>query len=197
MVPGSELSWADMTLQPRPYPYAETFYRYFVVGDQNWDSKAFRPDFASDVDRADAPGNLAMNATNPDLAPFVNHGGKLLMMGGWNDDLGPGNNVNYYESVVRRIGAAKARSGVRLFMVPGMHHCLGLDYPSTYTVNFDLPGALRQWKDTNKAPEQIIVRTTRTGEPTHRRLVCAYPTVSRYKGSGDVDDPANFTCHVP
>jgi feruloyl esterase len=197
MVPGSELSWDDMTAKPRPYPYAETFYRYFVFGDQNWDYKAFRADFASDVDRADAPAHLAMNATSPDLAPFVNHGGRLLMMGGWNDDLGPGNNVNYYESVVRRIGAAKAREGIRLFMVPGMHHCLGLDYPSTYRVDFDLPGALRQWKQTNTAPAEIVVLTTRKGESPRRRLVCAYPKVSKYKGGGDVNDPANFTCRVP
>jgi feruloyl esterase len=197
MVPGSELSWEDMTAKPQPYAYAETFYRYFVFGDQNWDYKGFRPDFASDVDRADAPAHLAMNATSPDLAPFVNRGGKLLMMGGWNDDLGPGNNVDYYESVVRRIGAATASKGIRLFMVPGMHHCLGLDYPSTYKVDFDLPGALKQWKETNQAPDQIVVLTTRKDEPPKRRLVCAYPKVSKYRGSGDVNDPASFTCGVP
>jgi feruloyl esterase len=197
MVPGSELSWDDMTVKPRPYPYAETFYRYFVFADPSWDYKTFRPDFAKDVDRADAPQHLAMNATNPDIAPFVDHGGKLLMMGGWNDDLGPGNNVTYYESVVRAIGRAKASEGIRLFMVPGMHHCLGLDYPSTYTVNFDLPGALRQWKATNQAPDRIIVTTSRKGQPARRRLVCAYPRVSRYTGTGDVDDPVNFICRTP
>jgi hypothetical protein len=34
----------------------------------------------------------------------------------------------------------------------------------------------------------------RMREILRRRLVCAYPTVSRYKGIGDRDDPANFTC---
>jgi tannase/feruloyl esterase len=194
MVPGSELSWEDMTARPRPYPYAETFYRFFVARDPNWDYKTFRPDFAADVDRADAAQNLPMNATNPNIAPFVDHGGKLLMMGGWNDDLGPGNNVTYYEKVVQTIGAARTRQGVRLFMVPGMHHCLGLDYPSTYRVDFDLPGTLKQWKSTNKAPDEIIVTTTRKDQAPRRRLVCAYPKVSAYKGSGPVDDPSNFTC---
>jgi feruloyl esterase len=197
MVPGSELSWEDMTARPRPYPYAEAFYRNMVFHDPNWDYKTFRPDFAADVDRADAPQNLAINATNPDLAPFVDRGGKLLMMGGWNDDLGPGNNVTYYESVVATIGAAKARTGVRLFMVPGMHHCLALEYPSTYRVDFDLPGAITQWKQTGEAPNQIVVNTSRPGQPPRRRLVCAYPMVSRYKGTGNTDDPANFKCNVP
>jgi feruloyl esterase len=194
MVPGSELSWEDMTAKPRPYPYAETFYRFFIARDPNWDYKTFRPDFALDVDRADAPQNLAMNATNPNIAPFVDHGGKLLMMAGWNDDLGPGNNVTYYENVVRTIGSSKAHGSVRLFMVPGMHHCLGLEYPSTYKVDFDVLGALRQWKATDKAPDEIIVTTTRKGQAPRRRLVCAYPKVSAYKGLGAVDDPSNFAC---
>ena len=197
MVPGSELSWEDMTARPRPYAYAETFYRLFVFRDPNWDYKTFTPDFAADVDRADAPPNLAMNATDANIAPFVDHGGKLLMMGGWNDDLGPGNNVMYYENVVRTIGAGKARTGVRLFMVPGMHHCLGLDYASTYRVDFDLPGAVKAWKATNKAPDQIVVTTTRKGHAPQRRLVCAYPRVSDYSGKGAVDDPANFSCKTP
>jgi feruloyl esterase len=197
MVPGSELSWEDMTAKPRPYPYAETFYRFFVARDPNWDYKTFRPDFAADVDRADAPQNLPMNATNPNISAFVDHGGKLLMMGGWNDDLGPGNNVTYYEDVVRTIGAAKARNSVRLFMVPGMHHCLGLDYPSTYKVDFDLPGAVKRWKATGKAPDDIVVSTTRKGQALRRRLVCAYPKVSQYKGNGSVDDPSNFSCTTP
>jgi len=197
MVPGSELSWEDMTAKPRPYPYAETFYRFFVARDPTWDYKTFRPDFAADVDRADAPQNLPMNATDTNIARFIDHGGRLLMMGGWNDDLGPGNNVMYYENVVSTIGAARARKGVRLFMVAGMHHCLGLDYPSTYKVDFDLPGALRQWKATDKAQDEIVVTTTRQGQTPRRRLVCAYPKVSQYKGSGDVGDPRNFSCVQP
>jgi feruloyl esterase len=197
MVPGSEFSWPDVAARPRPYPYAEQFYRFLVFHDPNWDYKSFTPDFAADVDRADSPENLPINATNPNIAPFIDRGGKLIMMGGWNDDLGPGNNVNYYESVVRAIGPAKARAGIRLFMVPGMNHCLGLDYSSTYKVDFDLPGAAKQWKQSGKAPEEIVVTTTRMGQPSRRRLVCAYPRVSQYKGKGDTGDPANFFCKAP
>ena len=180
-----------------PILYAEQFYRFFVAGDPDWDYKKFTPDFAADVDRADAPQNLAMNATDPNIAPFIDHGGKLIMMGGWNDDLGPGNNVNYYESVVRTLGLAKARQGVRLFMVPGMNHCLAMDTTSTYRVDFDLPAAAMQWKQTGKAPEDIVVTTTVKGEAPRRRLVCAYPKVSQYKGAGDTSDPANFSCKAP
>jgi feruloyl esterase len=197
MVPGSEMSWPDMIARPRPYAYAEQFYRFMIFRNPDWDYKTFTPDFAADVDRADVPDNLPINATNANIAPFIDRGGKLIMMGGWNDDLGPGNNVNYYDSVVRTIGPDKARSGVRLFMVPGMHHCLGLEYASTYRVDFDLPGAVKQWKETGKAPDQIIVTTTSKGEAPRQRLVCAYPRVAQYKGKDDTAAPANFTCRTP
>jgi hypothetical protein len=83
---------------------------------------------------------------------------------------------------------------VRLFMVPGMNHCLGLAYSSSYKVDFDLPGAAKLWKQTGKAPEQIVVTTTVKGEAPRRRLVCAYPKVSQYKEKGDTADPSNFVC---
>ena len=41
--------------------------------------------------------------------------------------------------------------------------------------------------------EEIVV-TTKGEDSTRQRLVCAYPKVSRYKGSGSTDDPNNFTC---
>src|SRR5581483_7763212 len=100
MVPGSELSWPPMTAEARPYPYAESFYKYVVFKDANWDFRTRPANFDADVDRADAPQNLAINATNPNIEPFVARGGKLLLLAGWNDDLGPGNNITYYKSVV-------------------------------------------------------------------------------------------------
>jgi hypothetical protein len=45
-----------------------------------------------------------------------------------------------------------------------------------------------------RAPNEIIVTTTRKGQPAQRRLVCAYPKVSQYKGKGDTSDPSNFFC---
>jgi feruloyl esterase len=197
MVPGSELSWPPMTAEAKPYPYSESFYKYVVFKDPNWDFRARPANFDADVDRADAPQNLAINATNPDIRPFVDRGGKLLLLAGWNDDLGPGNNITYYQSVVAAIGAKKAREAVRLFMIPGMHHCLGIDYPSTYTVNFDAVAFLRRWKRTGQASDRIVVRTQKKGETARSRVVCAYPAVSRFKGNGSIDNPESFECAVP
>ena len=53
---------------------------------------------------------------------------------------------------------------------------------------------MKQWKQTGKAPEQIVVTTTVKGEAPRRRLVCAYPKVSQYNGKGDTAEPSNFVC---
>jgi feruloyl esterase len=91
----------------------------------------------------------------------------------------------------------QVRDSVRLFMVPGMHHCFGGTFPGAYQVDFDPVQAVRSWKTSGKAPDQIVVTTSGTGWPTRKRLVCAYPNVSKYTGNGDTADPANFTCGRP
>jgi feruloyl esterase len=196
MPPGGELGWEAMA-GPTPYPFAPGFYRQLVF-DQDWDYKTHPVNFDSDVDKADAPEHLVINANNPDLTRFIARGGKLMIIGGWNDHtLGPGSNVDYYESVVKKVGAKAARDSVRLFMIPGMDHCLGESYPTAPTVDFDVVGALKQWKAAGKAPDQIIVAESGNGKPDRKRLVCAYPRISQYKGSGNTGDPGNFVCKNP
>jgi feruloyl esterase len=197
MVPGSELSWEPMTAGARPYPYAESFYKYLVFKDPTWDFNTHPANFDTDVDRADTAENRVINAIDPDIGAFVDRGGKLLLIGGWNDDLGPGNNVRYYENVVAALGAARIEKAVRLFMIPGMHHCLNVDYPTTYTVKFDAVATLRHWVRTGQAPGQLIVTTALKNQPDRKRLVCAYPRVSFYAGRGSTDDPSSFVCREP
>ena len=147
---------------------------------------------------AETPQSLAMNATNPDISRFIDRGGKLLLVGGWAEHtLAPGNNVDYYQSVVRTLGADKVRDSVRLFMVPGMDHCFGEEYEHADTYTFDTVAFLKAWKASGQAPDRIVVTHAGKGEPEQKQLVCAYPQVASYKGSGPIDDPANFSCTMP
>lgn len=193
---GSELGWADMIGADEPYRYAVAYYRNMIFKDPSWTYDTRRPNFGTDMDRSEGGANSSINHINPDLSGFVKRGGKLLLIGGWKDDLPPQNVVSYYESVVKTMGPG-VRDSVRLFMVPGMHHCFGGTFPGAYKVDFDPVQAVRQWKATGTAPDQIVVETSGEGWPTRKRLVCAYPNVSVYKGSGDVGDPANFSCRMP
>ena len=99
------------------------------------------------------------NATDPNLKEFFGHSGKLLQYQGWNDQLiAPQNSVNYFKSVLDKMGgAAKVKDSYRLFMVPGMSHCQGGDGTDT----FDALGALEQWVERGKAPDQILASRMR------------------------------------
>ena len=84
-------------------------------------------------------------------------------------------------------------ASVRLFMVPGMGHCGGGDGPN----EFDMVTALEQWREKGKAPAEIIASKLADGSVTRTRPLCPYPQVAKYKGTGSIDQAANFACAAP
>jgi feruloyl esterase len=190
MEPGSELGWAGLA-GPNAAAVATDTFTYLVYKDPNWDWRNMNPD--TDTERADKNDNGLIDAIDPNLKPFFSHKGKLIMYHGWSDQLiAPGNSVNYYGSVAKKMGS-KSADEIRLFMVPGMGHCAGGEGPNT----FDIVSALEQWVEQGHAPEQIIASHSQNGTVDRTRPLCPYPQVARYKGSGSIDDAANFTCAAP
>jgi feruloyl esterase len=197
MAPGGELQWEPMA-GPAPYNYAPGFYRNAVFKDPAWDWKNGLPNFDTHVDLAEAAPNQIIQATKGDIRAFVDRGGKLLLIGGWGDHtLAPGSFVDYYQAVLKAVGPDKVRSSVRLFMVPGMDHCL--DNPIYGAIHdVDVMGILRDWKRTGTAPERLHLTVKKPDGAVERmRFVCAYPQVSQYKGQGSPSDPNSFSCRTP
>jgi feruloyl esterase len=191
LAPGSELGWAVMGAGPEPYAPILEQARYVVYQDPKWDWRTF--DFDKDNDRFERPEYLIMNATDPDLDKFVGHGGKLLMYHGWADqNVSPYNTVDYFQHVREAMGAAKTDASVRLFMEPGMAHCSGGEGPNT----FDKIGTLDRWVEEGKAPASILASHSTAGKVDRTRPLCPYPQMAVYKGSGSIDDAANFSCKV-
>ena len=54
--------------------------------------------------------------------------------------------------------------------------------------------ALEQWVEQKKAPDAIPAAHLTNGQPDRTRILCAYPQVAAYKGSGNPNDAANFVC---
>jgi feruloyl esterase len=74
-----------------------------------------------------------------------------------------------------------------------MAHCRGGDGPDT----FDAVSALEEWVEKGKAPDQIIASHRTAGTVDRTRPLCPYPQVARYKGTGSIDEAANFVCRAP
>lgn len=183
--PGSELGWAVLG-GPRPFAISVDHFKYVVFKDPSWDYRTLN--FDGDIERAEKMDDGTINAMDPNLKPFFAHGGKLIQYHGWNDwQIAPRNSVNYYQSVLEKSGDTKS---YRLFMAPGMGHCGGGEGPG----NFDMLTALELWVESGKAPERIIASHSSDGKVDRTRPLCPYPQTARYKGTGSIDDAANFTC---
>jgi feruloyl esterase len=89
-------------------------------------------------------------------------------------------------------GPETTSSWARLFLVPGMNHCAG----GPATDSFDGLAAIVDWVEKSAAPSRIEA-SARPGTmyfPGRTRPLCAYPSYARYKGSGNLEDSANFVC---
>jgi feruloyl esterase len=190
--PGSELGWGT-TAGPQPFGIANEHFKNVVFRNPAWDYRTLN--FDSDIATTEKLDNGLINALDPNLKPFFAHGGKLVQYHGWNDwQIEPRMSVNYYQSVLETMGGAgKLRDSYRLFMAPGMGHCGGSEGPNT----FDMMGTMEQWVEQGKAPDKIIATRMKDGKVDRTRPLCPYPQVAKYKGSGSIDDAANFACAVP
>jgi feruloyl esterase len=54
--------------------------------------------------------------------------------------------------------------------------------------------ALEQWVENGKAPDSIPASRVVSGKIDRTRPLCPYPQMASYKGSGSMDDAANFVC---
>ena len=187
--PGTELGWSVLAGGPNPFMTAADQFKYVVYKDPNWDWRNLN--IERDVLLADEADNDTINA-KPDLKAFAERGGKLLMYHGWSDpNVAPRASINFYDTAVDKLGGpAKNANWIRLFMEPGMAHCRGGEGPN----DFDKMTAMERWVEEKKAPDQIIASHSSNGKVDRTRPLCPYPQVATYKGSGSIDDAANFQC---
>jgi feruloyl esterase len=189
--PGSELGWG-VKAGPQPLSIPTDYFKYVVFRDPSWDYQKLN--FDSDVALADKADDGISNAINPNLKPFFEHEGKLLLYHGWSDQqIAPLNSINYYKSVQAAMGGpANTANSMRLFMAPGMMHCRNGDGPNS----FDAVSLMDRWLEEGKVPDRMIASHSTGGKVDRTRPLCPYPQAASYKGSGSTDDAANFVCKV-
>jgi hypothetical protein len=128
-----------------------------------------------------------LNADNPDLSGFRSRGGKLIIDNGWMDgSMSAYGTIQYYERVLEF--DPTAAEDVRLFIRPGVTHCnIGPGPDGT-----DYLDAIDDWVESGKAPEKLpALYRSPVGQATGGgRILCAWPSVVRYRGDGDPKDPS-------
>jgi feruloyl esterase len=213
-VPGGEsgftgwAAWITGLQQGRSLQHAfgAGFFADMMFQDPAWDYTKFN--FDHDVRSTDDKMGPILNATDANLEKFKKRGGKLIMYHGWSDAaISPVNSVNYYNSVVGKMGHKQAGEFVELYMVPGMQRCgggpgvteFGAAGPTASDPQHSVSIAIERWVEDGVAPAEIIAAKYKAdGNPAsgvvRTRPLCPYPQVAKYKGSGSTDDAANFVC---
>ncbi len=156
--------------------------------------------FSESADSAITPPGKG-NPVN--LAPLRARGAKMLMYHGVSDAIFSANDTAAWWDRLNQAQGGRAADFARYFPVPGMAHCSG----GAATDRFDGLSALVKWVEQGDAPDQLFASSRGAGNtagvnadvpvawsPTRTRPLCPYPAVTRYKGTGDVEDAGNFAC---
>ena len=205
--------WSTWITGPAPdkslqVAFVTEFFANMVFDNPAWNFKTFS--FSPGVKLTDEKQARNLNATDPNLKAFEERGGKLILYHGWSDAAIPAvNTINYYDTVVATMGLRRADSFLRLYVVAGMQHCENGPGPDAFGQDgsSDAPQdpqhnlylALQQWVEKGIAPHEIVATKHAGGDPAKgvemtTRPLCPYPQAAKYKGTGNSNDAANFTC---
>jgi tannase/feruloyl esterase len=135
------------------------------------------------------------DATSPDLRRFKSRGGKLLMWHGLSDAaILATSSIGYYETVEKFMGGrAPTHDFLRLFLVPGVHHCSG----GPGLTDFDALTLLENWVEKGQAPDVLIAGRKVNGVTERTRPIYPYPVLARYSGKGDPKQASSFVPFEP
>jgi feruloyl esterase len=148
-----------------------------------------------------------MTPPNPtDLSTLKNRGAKMLVYHGTSDPIFSSNDTTAWYEGLRGANGGDASNFARFYRVAGMNHCSG----GPATDQFDMLTPLVNWVEKGQAPDSVSASARGAGNaggvnadvPTswaanRSRPLCAYPKIAVYKGSGSLDDAANFACQNP
>jgi len=194
--------WDNNGFTPSPigWQFADHFIQFVVERDPTFDLRSYvsKPGRVNDFelglfDRRSEAGD----GVDPErLLRFIEKGRKLIMYHGTSDPaLAATRSIKYYEDLAdtAEVSFARLQRNVRLFMVPGMHHCTGGPGPDF----FDTLTPLDNWVDHGVQPDAILATHFVGNNPpaVDRTMpLCKFPEEARYNGTGDVNSAASWSC---
>lgn len=185
--------------QARIWYYGSGALRYFIARDPQKHPRDITPAAYKDqVLRISA----LMDSTNPDLSAFRRRGGRLILKENMADlAQSPNAGIEYYQSVVAKMGQDDVDRFVRFYVTPGANHAGGGSGAGGAPLprSVDLLGALDTWVMKDEAPD-ILTQTAQETKPPFAtiasRPMCRYPAFPQYRGTGDPKAASSFTCAI-
>jgi len=150
-----------------------------------------------------------LDATDPDLNAFYKHGGKIIIMVGTQDFIASsGAQLDYYQSLVNKMGWKKLDKFARLYVVPqGGHGLSGRSYKvngdgeTVQVRNIPAPNSndktdmIISWTEENEAPAKTLFVNSegriRVKPEGKGYILCSYPNFPRYTG-GPEDQVSSY-----
>ncbi len=138
------------------------------------------------------------------LIDLRNRGAKILTYHGVSDAIFSHDDTVAWWTRVNETQNGKAADFARYFPIPSMGHCSA---GGPAVDQFDPLTPLVNWVEKGLAPQQLLLTARGAGNAggvnaelpkdwaaNRTRPACAHPQVARYKGSGSMEDAANFSC---
>jgi hypothetical protein len=178
------------------YMFQDTSVKYVLARDPTADSLKY----IWDKNQSALYSMAALNdATQTDIRPFLNSGGKLIVWHGGSDmALSVNSTIEYMSNVTNSVGTANAAASTRLYVAPGVNHCEGGAGPD----HTDLLTALDQWVTKGIAPSTLTAeKLDANGAVTRTMPLCQYPQYPKYTGPANDAAAAklatSYTCTSP
>jgi hypothetical protein len=180
-----------------PYRFQDTTVKYYLARDAQADSLKYAP---WDQNQNALYAMAALNdATQTDIRPFINSGGKLIVWHGGSDAaLSVNSTIEYMANMQKSVGAASAAAATRFYVAPGVNHCEG----GAGADKSDLLTALDQWVTKGVAPAALSAQKLDANGAVMRTLpLCQYPQYPKYTGPANDAAAAklatSYTCTSP
>jgi len=181
----------EFSQKPSGFNLSEQNMRFLALDNDDPSFSWRTVKFPQDLPRLRTMSDI-LSPLDPDLKPFKNRNGKIIIYHGLADPaISAYGTVDYYEKMMKAVGGQKeAEAFSRLYLVPGMHHCSGGPGPNS----FEMLTVLENWVERGMAPSQVMASHSTNQKVDRTRPLCPYPQVASYSGSGSIDEAANFRC---
>jgi len=193
---GESSDWATYLFGPSfaaraaaDYALADNIVKWGVTNDPNASAMTHDPTKWPGQYRALSD---QIDATDANLLPFFEHGGKLIVWYGTSDAcVSYMQTARYIGAVARRVGNEQTKAFLRFYISPATGHSMA----GAGAITVPLFSALENWVEKDEAPPALTATLTKeSADPGSSRPLCEYPQFPRYKGQGDTHLASSFEC---